>query len=108
MMATTTETGNAVRLDSRAPGGPIETRWERAKFDLKLVNPAILAYNKAAECDLQDAKALERLGWIYVDKMLYEAATDRWQKAVARDPSRQDLVQNIAAIKAYTDSTGTR
>ncbi len=40
MMATTTETGNAVRLDARAPGGPIETRWERAKFDLKLVNPA--------------------------------------------------------------------
>src|SRR5688572_33108098 len=27
-------------LDSRSPGGPIETRWERHKFDLKLVNPA--------------------------------------------------------------------
>jgi succinate dehydrogenase / fumarate reductase, flavoprotein subunit len=39
-MMATTETGNAVRLDSRAPGGPIETRWERAKFELKLVNPA--------------------------------------------------------------------
>ncbi|MGE0639266.1 MAG: fumarate reductase/succinate dehydrogenase flavoprotein subunit [Thermoanaerobaculia bacterium] len=25
---------------SRVPGGPIETRWERTKFDLKLVNPA--------------------------------------------------------------------
>jgi len=27
-------------LESKAPGGPIETRWERHKFDLKLVNPA--------------------------------------------------------------------
>ena len=39
-MATTTEAASAVRLDARAPGGPIETQWERAKFDLKLVNPA--------------------------------------------------------------------
>jgi succinate dehydrogenase / fumarate reductase flavoprotein subunit len=27
-------------LDSRVPSGPIETAWERTKFDLKLVNPA--------------------------------------------------------------------
>ncbi|HYP06865.1 MAG TPA: fumarate reductase/succinate dehydrogenase flavoprotein subunit [Bryobacteraceae bacterium] len=27
-------------LDSRAPSGPIETSWERARFELKLVNPA--------------------------------------------------------------------
>jgi succinate dehydrogenase / fumarate reductase flavoprotein subunit len=27
-------------LDSKAPGGPIETRWERHRFSLKLVNPA--------------------------------------------------------------------
>src|SRR6201747_120127 len=27
-------------LDSRVPTGPIETAWERTKFDLKLVNPA--------------------------------------------------------------------
>ncbi len=27
-------------LDSKAPGGPIETRWERHRFNLKLVNPA--------------------------------------------------------------------
>jgi succinate dehydrogenase / fumarate reductase flavoprotein subunit len=40
LMATTVETATAVRLDARAPGGPIETQWERAKFDLKLVNPA--------------------------------------------------------------------
>ncbi len=26
--------------DSEAPGGPIETRWERHLFHLKLVNPA--------------------------------------------------------------------
>jgi succinate dehydrogenase / fumarate reductase flavoprotein subunit len=30
----------AVRLDSRAPTGPIEQRWERTKFEMKLVNPA--------------------------------------------------------------------
>ncbi len=27
-------------LDSRAPEGPIEERWTRHKFDMKLVNPA--------------------------------------------------------------------
>jgi succinate dehydrogenase / fumarate reductase, flavoprotein subunit len=27
-------------LDSRSPSGPIETSWERSRFDLKLVNPA--------------------------------------------------------------------
>ncbi len=30
----------STRLDSRCPGGPIETRWDRHHFDLKLVNPA--------------------------------------------------------------------
>lgn len=28
------------RLDSHAPSGPIESRWDQHKFDLKLVNPA--------------------------------------------------------------------
>jgi succinate dehydrogenase / fumarate reductase flavoprotein subunit len=27
-------------LDSKDPGGPIETRWDRHRFNLKLVNPA--------------------------------------------------------------------
>ncbi len=27
-------------LDSKSPGGPIETRWDRHRFSLKLVNPA--------------------------------------------------------------------
>ena len=27
-------------LDSKSPSGPIETRWSRHKFDVKLVNPA--------------------------------------------------------------------
>jgi succinate dehydrogenase / fumarate reductase, flavoprotein subunit len=29
-----------IKLDSRLPEGPIETAWERTRFDLKLVNPA--------------------------------------------------------------------
>src|SRR5499427_6984563 len=29
-----------MELHSNAPGGPIETRWERHKFSMKLVNPA--------------------------------------------------------------------
>ncbi|MEK7404743.1 MAG: fumarate reductase/succinate dehydrogenase flavoprotein subunit [Acidobacteriota bacterium] len=29
-----------MQLDSKCPSGPIETRWERHKFNLKLVNPA--------------------------------------------------------------------
>ena len=29
-----------MHLDSKAPGGPIETRWDRHRFNLKLVNPA--------------------------------------------------------------------
>jgi succinate dehydrogenase / fumarate reductase flavoprotein subunit len=28
------------RLDARIPDGPIEKKWERARFELKLVNPA--------------------------------------------------------------------
>jgi succinate dehydrogenase / fumarate reductase flavoprotein subunit len=27
-------------LDSRAPGGDIQTRWDRHRFEMKLVNPA--------------------------------------------------------------------
>ena len=27
-------------LDSRVPSGPIETSWERSRFEYKLVNPA--------------------------------------------------------------------
>ncbi|MDH3498881.1 MAG: FAD-binding protein, partial [Acidimicrobiia bacterium] len=27
-------------LDAKAPGGPIEDRWENHKFDIRLVNPA--------------------------------------------------------------------
>ncbi|MCX5742691.1 MAG: fumarate reductase/succinate dehydrogenase flavoprotein subunit [Proteobacteria bacterium] len=29
-----------MKLDARIPGGPIEQKWQNAKFDLKLVNPA--------------------------------------------------------------------
>src|SRR4051812_38825847 len=29
-----------MKLDANIPSGPIETKWERHKFDLKLVNPA--------------------------------------------------------------------
>ena len=29
-----------MQLDSKTPSGPIEQRWDRAKFDMKLVNPA--------------------------------------------------------------------
>ena len=30
----------ANKLDSKIPSGPIETKWEKTKFDYKLVNPA--------------------------------------------------------------------
>src|SRR5579885_2789358 len=29
-----------MKLDSRSPSGPIESRWDRARFEMKLVNPA--------------------------------------------------------------------
>ena len=29
-----------MQLNSRVPSGPIETAWERARFEMKLVNPA--------------------------------------------------------------------
>jgi succinate dehydrogenase flavoprotein subunit len=29
-----------MKLDSRIPSGPIEQKWEKCKFDMKLVNPA--------------------------------------------------------------------
>ena len=36
---TTTEFRN-VTLESKAPSGPIEQRWDKHRFDMKLVNPA--------------------------------------------------------------------
>ncbi|MCB0364205.1 MAG: fumarate reductase/succinate dehydrogenase flavoprotein subunit [Bdellovibrionales bacterium] len=30
----------SINLDSKIPSGPIESRWDKHKFDLKLVNPA--------------------------------------------------------------------
>ncbi len=29
-----------LQLDSKIPGGPLETKWDRHRFDLKLVNPS--------------------------------------------------------------------
>lgn len=29
-----------MKLDSKIPGGPIQSKWERHKFDIKLVNPS--------------------------------------------------------------------
>lgn len=29
-----------IKLDSKVPDGPLETKWEKYKFDMKLVNPA--------------------------------------------------------------------
>ena len=29
-----------MNLDARVPAGPLAEKWSRAKFDLKLVNPA--------------------------------------------------------------------
>ena len=29
-----------MNLDARIPSGPIAEKWSRAKFDMKLVNPA--------------------------------------------------------------------
>ena len=29
-----------LRLDAAIPEGPIERKWERCKFEMKLVNPA--------------------------------------------------------------------
>lgn len=31
---------STIKLESKSPSGPIETRWDRAKFEYKLVNPA--------------------------------------------------------------------
>ena len=28
------------QLDAKIPGGPLEQKWERHQFELKLVNPA--------------------------------------------------------------------
>jgi len=29
-----------MKIDSRLPSGPIETAWDRTKFEMKLVNPS--------------------------------------------------------------------
>ena len=30
----------AIKLDSKVPGGELEEKWSKYKFDMKLVNPA--------------------------------------------------------------------
>ena len=40
MSDTTSSAPSAGKLDSKSPTGPIETRWDRHKFNMKLVNPA--------------------------------------------------------------------
>ena len=30
----------ALNLESKIPSGPIEQKWDKAKFDMKLVNPS--------------------------------------------------------------------
>ena len=30
----------SLTLDARIPSGPIETKWDQAKFEMKLVNPS--------------------------------------------------------------------
>jgi len=40
MSSATASTNGSSRLQSNAPNGDITTRWDRHKFDLKLVNPA--------------------------------------------------------------------
>ncbi len=34
------DTKSVSQLDSKVPGGPLETKWEKYKFDMKLVNPS--------------------------------------------------------------------
>jgi succinate dehydrogenase / fumarate reductase flavoprotein subunit len=34
------DTTSKSTLDSKVPGGPLETKWEKYKFDMKLVNPS--------------------------------------------------------------------
>src|SRR6267143_4719549 len=39
-MSTVLDIAVGAELDGRTPGGPIEERWDRHRFELKLVNPA--------------------------------------------------------------------
>src|SRR5262249_6472109 len=34
------QSGNRMKLDARTPAGPIAQKWDRHKFEMKLVNPA--------------------------------------------------------------------
>jgi tetratricopeptide (TPR) repeat protein len=70
-------------------------------------NGAIVSYRKAAECAPDDAEPWSRLGYIYAEKMLYKAARESWDEAVARDSSRTDLIANLQKLRQYAESTGT-
>ena len=76
----------------------------RKKGDL---NGAIVSYRKAAQCAPDDAEPWSRLGYIYAEKMLYKAARESWDEAVARDSSRTDLITNLQKLRQYAESTGT-
>jgi tetratricopeptide (TPR) repeat protein len=69
---------------------------------------AIKAYMKATKCDDTRPEPWERLGWIYFDQKYYKPARDRWLEALKRDPSRDDLRENIRSLQAYAESTGSR
>jgi tetratricopeptide (TPR) repeat protein len=67
---------------------------------------AIKAYTKAIKCDDTRPEPWERLGWIFFDQKYYKPARERWMEAVRRDPSRDDLRENIERLQAFADSTG--
>ncbi|MCA9687763.1 MAG: hypothetical protein KC457_36730, partial [Myxococcales bacterium] len=35
-----------MELDAKIPSGPIDKKWDKARFDLKLVNPANKRHHK--------------------------------------------------------------
>jgi tetratricopeptide (TPR) repeat protein len=69
---------------------------------------AIKAYMRAIKCDDSRPEPWERLGWIYFDQKYYKPARERWTEAVRRDPSRDDLRDNIERLEAYAESTHTQ
>jgi Flp pilus assembly protein TadD len=71
---------------------------------MKDTDQAGRSFRKAAKAAPRDPLPWELLGNLYFESQLYQAAGDAWAEALGRDPSRQDLVDNLRALEAWRDS----
>src|SRR6478736_4471581 len=86
-----------MKLDSNAPSGPIEKKWEKHRFDMKLVNPAnkrkytvIMVGSGLAGAG--GAASMAELGY-NVKCFCYQDSPRALDRRAGRDQRREELPQ---------------